>query len=147
MKPASCRQWGEFGPHIPIRPVSKAILHNAAQRTAAEQDFDFPQCDSNFIFPWKATWLPRLGSRDEQWRAIHKKMLVWSFTCNFSKQISRFVEEVLEAACLYKHISLWYTRRRPLLLDPWCPPGSFVNCLLLISYCLLSPSHSPHVWV
>lgn len=50
MKPASFRQWGEFGPHIPIRPVSKAILHNAAQRTAAEQDFDFPQCDSNFIF-------------------------------------------------------------------------------------------------
>lgn len=50
MKPASFRRWGEFGPHIPIRPVSKAILHNAAQRTAAEQDFDFPQCDSNFIF-------------------------------------------------------------------------------------------------
>lgn len=50
MKPASFRQWGEFGPHIPIRPVSKAILHNAAQRTSAEQDFDFPQCDSNFIF-------------------------------------------------------------------------------------------------
>lgn len=50
MKPASFRRWGEFGPHIPIRPVSKAILHNAAQRTAAEQDFDFPQCDCNFIF-------------------------------------------------------------------------------------------------
>ena len=50
MKPASFRRWGVFGPHIPIRPVSKAILHNAAQRTAAEQDFDFPQCDSNFIF-------------------------------------------------------------------------------------------------
>ena len=50
MKPASLWTWGEFGPHIPIRPVSKAILHNAAQRTAAEQDFDFPQCDSNFAF-------------------------------------------------------------------------------------------------
>ncbi len=50
MKPASFRRWGEFGAHIPIRPVSKAILHNAAQRTAAEQDFDYPQCDSNFIF-------------------------------------------------------------------------------------------------
>lgn len=50
MTPASFRRWGVFGPHIPIRPVSKAILHNAAQRTAAEQDFDFPQCDSNFIF-------------------------------------------------------------------------------------------------
>lgn len=50
MKPASFRRWGMFGPHIPIRPPSKAILHNAAQRTAAEQDFDFPQCDSNFIF-------------------------------------------------------------------------------------------------
>lgn len=49
MKPASFRQWGEFGPHIPIRHVSKAIQHNAARRTAAEQDFDFPQCDSNFI--------------------------------------------------------------------------------------------------
>lgn len=50
MKPASFRRWGVFGPHIPIRPVSKAIPHNAAQRTAAEQDFDFPQCDCNFIF-------------------------------------------------------------------------------------------------
>lgn len=50
MKPASFRRWGVFGPHIPIRPVSKAIAHNAAQRTAAEQDFDFPQCDCNFIF-------------------------------------------------------------------------------------------------
>lgn len=45
MKPASFRRWGVFGPHIPIRPVSKAIAHNAARRTAAEQDFDFPQCD------------------------------------------------------------------------------------------------------
>lgn len=86
MKPASFRRWGEFGPHIPIRPVSKAILHNAAQRTAAEQDFDFPQCDSNFIFLWKATWLLRLESRDERWRAVHNNMLVWSFAYNFSNK-------------------------------------------------------------
>ena len=45
MTPASFRRWDVFGPHIPIRPVSKAIPHNAAQRSAAEQDFDFPQCD------------------------------------------------------------------------------------------------------
>lgn len=94
MKPASFRQWGEFGPHIPIRPVSKAILHNAAQRTAAEQDFDFPQCDSNFIFLWKAAWLLRLESRDEPWRAIHKKMLVWSFAYHFGNKYANMLRPV-----------------------------------------------------
>lgn len=93
MKPASFRQWGEFGPHIPIRPVSKAILHNAAQRTAAEQDFDFPQCDSNFIFLWKATWLPRVDSRVDLWKAIHK-MLVWSYTYNFSLSYTNILWQV-----------------------------------------------------
>lgn len=90
MKPASFRQWGEFGPHIPIRPISKAILHNAAQRTAAEQDFDFPQCDSNFIFLWKETWLLRLESWDEQWRAFHKT-LVWPFTYNSSNKYTNML--------------------------------------------------------
>lgn len=51
----------DFGPHKPIRQVSKAILHNVAQRTAAQQDFDFPECDCNFIFPGKARWLPWVG--------------------------------------------------------------------------------------
>lgn len=65
MKPASFRRRGVLGPHIPIRPVSKAIPHNAAQRTAAEQDFDFPQCDCNFIFfkKKKMKRLARLESR------------------------------------------------------------------------------------
>ena len=92
MKPASFRRWGEFGPHIPIRPVSKAILHNAAQRTAAEQDFDFPQCDSNFIFLWKATWLLRLASRDEPRRAIHDgEARFGSFACTLSNKCANCV--------------------------------------------------------
>lgn len=129
MKPASFRQWGEFGPHIPIRPVSKAILHNAAQRTAAEQDFDFPQCDSNFIFLWKATWLLRLESRDEQWRAIHNKMLVWSFTYNFSNKYANMLWLVwcggtgTLTRCVNTPASDTPSDHptRPLLLDPWRP--------------------------
>lgn len=82
MKPASFRRWGGFGPHIPIRPVSKAILHNAAQRTAAEQDFDFPQCDSNFIFFYVKSNMV-VAAVDEQRGVIHNKILLWSFTYNF----------------------------------------------------------------
>lgn len=69
MKPASFRRWGVLGPHIPIRPVSKAIPHNAAQRTAAEQDFDFPQCDCNFIFLKKKQWSGWQGLNPEEWSA------------------------------------------------------------------------------
>lgn len=92
MKPDRFRQWAEFGPHIPIRPVSKAIRHNAAQRTVAEQGFDFPQCDSNFIFVWKATWLQRLESRAEQRAAIYNKTLVRSFIYNFLNKYANMLQ-------------------------------------------------------
>lgn len=122
MKPASFRQWGEFGPHIPIRPVSKAILHNAAQRTAAEQDFDFPQCDSNFIFLWKATWLLRLESRDEQWGAIHTKTLVRPFACDCSNNC-------VEASLAWRYLEDFVLTQQPLIYPDggrfyWTPVAS-----------------------